>query len=107
MAYENIVTIKEELFVQLVSHAPPALREQATGDAQQAVWGLCFTAQDIEQHCQRDARWARLAEDDKADAVAYLLDAGEYEHAAKTANAALAEAVERYLDETVGKEEPR
>ena len=52
----NIVTIKEHLFVQLVSHAPLALREQTTSDAQQAVWGLCFTAQDVEQHCKKDAR---------------------------------------------------
>ena len=107
MAYENIVTIKEELFKQLLTHAPPELREQATASAQQAVYGLCFTEADIEQHCKRAARWARLSEDDKTDAIAYLLDAGEYEHAAEAANAALAAAVERYLDETIGKEESR
>lgn len=98
MAY-TVVALNKEIFDQLLKHAPRELRRQAKDDAERVVFGLCFTEADIWRHCEEDERWKALSPEAQAEFVESLLDCGEYKHATVTANEAIAEAVEHYLDD--------
>lgn len=98
MAY-TVIALNKDIFDRLLKHAPAELRREAKDDAERALFGLCFTEADIWHHCEQDERWESLSPEAQAEFVQSLLDCGEYEHATETANEAIAEVVEHYLDD--------
>lgn len=93
------VTLSLGVFEQLLAHAPGVLAQQAMTDAARAITAMCFTEADIWHHCEEDKRWSTLSPETQAEFVDDLLDCGEYEYVAETAHEAIAEVVERYLDD--------
>lgn len=106
MARYTVLTVNQEIFEQLLAHAPAELKAQATDNAERIVFGLCFTEDDILEHYENDPRWERLSSGERMNAIEKLLYSGKYEHVTAAANDAIAEAVDRYLDETIGTIDP-
>lgn len=98
MAYPN-VALNKDIYDQLLKYAPVELRKQAKADAERIIMALCFTEADIWRYCEDDERWETLSPETQTEFVETLLDCGEYEHATVTANEAISEVVEHYLDE--------
>jgi hypothetical protein len=93
------MTMSRRLFFRLLAHAPEELQREAKDDARRAIPALCFTEDDIREKFAQEEQWDYLATDEQIEAIATLLDAGEYEHAGTAANEAIEEAVARYLHE--------
>lgn len=96
---QSIIATSRNIFFRLLAHAPEELQRKAKDDARRAIPALCFTEDDIRHKFAEEKRWSRLSDDEQREAVAMLLDRGEYEHAGTAANQVIAEAVARYLDE--------
>ena len=107
MAY-FIVTLSREVFFQLLSHAPEALKTSAEEEAKRAIPALCFTEDDIRQKFAEVEQWDAMSEDEQHEALEMLMDAGEYEYAGTAANQSIAEAVARFLlKASIGEDEGR
>jgi hypothetical protein len=92
-----IITISQPIFFRLLAYAPEELQREAKEDARKAIPALCFTEDDIREKFAQEEQWEEMAEDIQKAAVQSLMDASEYDHAAKLANEAITEAVARYL----------
>ena len=102
-----IMTIGRSLFFRVLAHAPEELQREAKADAKRAIPALCFTEEDIRQKFAQEELWEALTDETQLEAVAALLDAAEYDHAAAEADQAIAEAVGRYLHEAMLEKEER
>src|SRR5262249_36338669 len=102
-----LLTISRAIFFRLLAHAPEEMQREAKENARGAIPALCFTEDDIRKKFAQEEQWDRLSEDEQREAIRLLMDAGEYTHAARIADEAIAEAVGRYLHETMLEEEER
>lgn len=102
-----IITMSRTIFFRLLAHAPEDLQREAKEDAKKAIPALCFTEDDIRERFVQEEQWDELSDDKQQEAIQSLMDASEYDRAAKLANEAINEAVGRYLhDATLEKEGP-
>ncbi len=102
-----IVTISRTIFFRLLAHAPEELQLEAKGDARRAIPALCFTEDDIRERLAQEELWDAMTEDGHLQAIQSLMDAGEYDHAAKLADEAITEAVARYIHDAMLEKEQR
>jgi hypothetical protein len=101
-----VITVSSTIFFRLLAHAPEELQREAKEDARRAIPALCFTEDDIREKFAQEEQWEELSDQEQREAIQSLMDAGEYDHAAKLADEAISEAVARYLhDATLEKEE--
>ena len=102
-----IIAISRAIFFRLLAHAPEELQRKAKENARGAIPALCFTEDDVRKKFAQEERWDELSEDKQREAIRLMMDAGEYEHAAKVADDAITEAVARYLHEAMLEMEER
>jgi hypothetical protein len=102
-----IITVSRRIFFRLLSHAPEELQREAKEYARRAIPALCFTEDDIRERFAQEEQWDELSNNEQREAIQSLMDAGEYDHAAKLANEAITEAVERYLHDAMLEKEKR
>ena len=102
-----IFTVSRTIFFRLLAHAPEELQREASEDARRAIPALCFTEDDIREKFAQEEQWEELSDRGRLDAIQSLMDAGEYDHAAKLADEAIAEAVGRYLHDAIIEKEQR
>jgi hypothetical protein len=102
-----IITMSRTIFFRLLAHSPVDLQREAKEDARRAIPAFCFTEDDISERFAQEEQWDELSDDKQREAIQSLMDASEYDRAAKLANEAINEAVGRYLHEvTLEKEAP-
>jgi hypothetical protein len=106
VSYE-VMSIGRELFLRLLSHAPEALRLEATEKARRAIPALCFTEDDLRQKLAQEEGWEDLSDDERGEAVEWLLHSGDYDHAGTEANQAIAMAAMNYVADTLLEKEQR
>ena len=92
-----IITISQPIFFRLLAHAPEELQREANEVARRAIPAFCLTEDDIREKFAQEEQWEVMSEDIQKAAVQSLMDASEYDHAAKLANEVITEAVARYL----------
>jgi hypothetical protein len=92
-----IITMSRTIFFRLLTHAPEELQREAKEEARRAIPAFCLTEDDIREKFAQEELWDELSDEARLEAVQSLMDAGEYDHAAKLADEAVAEAVGRYL----------
>jgi hypothetical protein len=102
-----IITMSRPIFFRLLAHAPEELQREAKEDARRAIPALCFTEDDIRERLAQEELWDGLAEDERREAIQSLMDAGEYDHAAKLADEAITEAVARLVQDAMIEREER
>jgi len=96
-----IITISQPILFRLLAHAPEELQREAKENARRAISALCLTEDDIREKFAQEEQWEEMAEDIQKAAVQSLMDASEYDNAAKLANEAITEAVARYLHDAM------
>jgi len=96
-----IITISRAIFFRLLAHAPEELQREAKEDARRAIPAFCLTEDDIRERFSQEELWDRQTEESEREAIQLLMDASEYDKAAKLANEAIAEAVARYIHEAM------
>ncbi len=96
-----IITIRRAIFFRLLAHAPEELQREAKEDARRAIPAFCLTEDDIREKFAQEEQWEEMSEDIQKAAVQSLMDASEYDNAAKLADEAIAEAVGRYLHDAM------
>ena len=96
-----IITMSRTIFFRLLAYAPEELQREAKEDARRAIPALCFTEDDIREKFAQEEQWEEMSEDSQKEAIQSLMDASEYDHAAKLANEAITEAVGRYLHDAM------
>jgi hypothetical protein len=94
-----IITISQPIFFRLLAHAPEELQREAKENARSAISALCLTEDDIREKFAQEEQWEEMAEDIQKAAVQSLMDASEYDNAAKLE--AITEAVARYLHDAM------
>jgi hypothetical protein len=93
-------------FFRLLAHAPEDLQREAKEDVRRAIPSFCLTEDDIWEKFDQEEQWEEMSEESQKMAIQSLMDANEYDNAAKLANDAITEAVARYLhDATIEKEQ--
>ena len=92
-----IITISQPIFFRLLAHAPEELQREAKEDARRAIPAICFTEDDIREKFAQEEQWEEMSEDGQKGAIQSLMDASEYDHAAKLADESITEAVGRYI----------
>ena len=102
-----VITMSSAIFFRLLAHAPEELQREVKEDARRAIPALCFTEDDIREKFAQEEQWEELSDRWRLDAIQSLMDAGEYDHAAKLADEAIAEAVGRYLHDAIIEKEQR
>jgi acetylornithine deacetylase/succinyl-diaminopimelate desuccinylase-like protein len=103
-----IIIMSRTIFFRLLAHAPEELQREAKEDARKAIPAFCFTEDDIREKFAQEEQWDELSDDEQQEAIQSLMDAGEYDHAAKLSYEVITEAVARYLhDAMIEKEERR
>ena len=102
-----VITMSRAIFFRLLAHAPEELQREAKEDAKRAIPALCFTEDDIREKFAQEEQWEDLSDQGRLDAIHSLMDAGEYDHAAKIADEAITEAVARYLHDAMLEKEER
>jgi hypothetical protein len=102
-----IFTLSRTIFFRLLAHAPEELQREAKEDARRAIPALCFTEDDIREKFAQEEQWEELSNQRRLDAIQSLMDASEYDHAAKLADEAIAEAVGRYVHDSIIEKEQR
>jgi hypothetical protein len=102
-----IITMSQTIFFRLLAHAPEELQQKAKEDACRAIPAFCLTEGDIREKFAQEEQWEEMSEDDQKEAIQSLMDASEYDQAAKIANEAVAEAVGRYLHDAMIEKEQR
>jgi hypothetical protein len=96
-----IIAISQPIFFRLLAHAPDELQREARENARRAIPTLCLTEDDIREKFAQEEQWEEMAEEIQKAAVQSLMDASEYDNAAKLANEAITEAVARYLHDAM------
>ena len=96
-----VITISRTIFFRLLAHAPGELQREAKEEARRAIPALCFMEDDIREKFAQEEQWEELSDEGRRDAIQSLMDAGEYDHAAKLADEAISEAVARYLHDAI------
>jgi hypothetical protein len=96
-----IILMSRTIFFRLLAHAPEELQREAKEDARKAIPAFCFTEDDIREKFAQEEQWDELSDDEQREAIQSLMDAGEYDHAAKLANEVITEAVARYLHDAM------
>jgi hypothetical protein len=102
-----IITMSRAIFFRLLAHAPEELQREAKEDIRREIPALCFTEDDIRERFAQEEQWDELSDDEQREAIQSLMDAGEYDQAAKLANEAITEAVTRYLHDVLLEREER
>jgi hypothetical protein len=102
-----IITMSQTIFFRLLAHAPEELQREAKEDARRAIPAFCLTEDDIREKFVQEEQWEEMSEYIQKAAVQSLMDAIEYDNAAKLANEAITEAVARYLHDTMIEKEQR
>ncbi len=102
-----IITISQSIFFRLLAHAPEELQREAKEVARRAIPAFCLTEDDIREKFAQEEQWEEMSEDIQKAAVQSLMDASEYDTAAKLADEAIAEAVARYLHDAMIEKEQR
>jgi hypothetical protein len=97
----------QTIFFRLLAHAPEDLQREAKEDARRAIPAFCLTEDDIREKFAQEEQWEEMSEDIQKTAVQSLMDASEYDDAAKLANEAVTEAVARYLHDLIIEQEQR
>jgi hypothetical protein len=102
-----IITLSRTIFFRLLAHAPEELQREAKEDARRAIPALCLTEDDIREKFAQEEQWEEMSEDSQKGAIHSLMDASEYDNAAKLANEAITEAVARYIHDAMIEKEQR
>jgi hypothetical protein len=102
-----IITISRTIFFRLLAYAPEDLQREAKEDARRAIPALCFTEDDIRERLAQEELWDGMADEARLETIQSLMDAGEYDHAAKLADEAITEAVARFVHEAILEKEQR
>jgi hypothetical protein len=102
-----IITMSQTTFFHLLAHAPEELQREAKEDAQRVIPAFCFPEGDIREKFAQEEQWEEMSETVQKAAVQSLLDASEYDNAAKLADEAITEAVSRYLHDAMIEKEQR
>ena len=102
-----VYTISRATFFRLLAHAPEELQREAKEDARRAIPALCFTEDDIREKLAQEELWDELYSGAQREAIQSLMDAGEYDHAAKLADEAITEAVTRFIHDAMIEKEQR
>jgi|SRR5262249_50482425 len=102
-----VITVSRTIFFRLLAHAPEELQREAKEDARRAIPALCFTEDDIREKFAQEEQWEELPDEGRREAIQSLMDAGEYDHAAKLADEAITEAVARYFHDAMIEKEER
>src|SRR5262249_27866474 len=102
-----IITMSQTILFRLLAHAPEELQREAKEDARRAIPAFCLTEDDIRERFAQEEQWEEMSEDIQKEAVQSLMDASEYDNAAKLANEAITEAVARYLHDAMIEKEQR
>jgi hypothetical protein len=102
-----IITMSQTIFFRLLAHAPEELQREAKEDARRAIPAFCLTEDDIRERFAQEELWDGQTEESEREAIQSLMDASEYDNAAKLANEAIAEAVARYIHEAMLEKEER
>src|SRR5262245_18661931 len=102
-----IITMSRTIFFRHLAHAPVDLQREAKEDARRAIPALCLTEDDIRERFAQEEQWEALSDDEQGEAIQSLMDASEYDSAAKLANEAINEAVARYLHDAILEKEER
>ena len=101
-----IITMSQTTFFHLLGYAPEELQREAKEDARRVIPAFCLTEDDIWEKFDQEEQWEEMSEESQKMAIQSLMDANEYDNAAKLANDAITEAVARYLhDATIEKEQ--
>jgi hypothetical protein len=102
-----IITMSRTMFFRLLAHAPEELQREAKEDARRAIPAFCLTEDDIRERFAQEEQWEELSDDAQREAIQSLMDADEYNHAAKLADEAITGAVARYLHDAMLEKEER
>ena len=102
-----IITMGQTIFFLLLAHAPEDLQQEAKEDARRAIPAFCLTEDDIREKFAQEEQWEEMSEDTQKATVQSLMDASEYDNAAKLANEAITEAVARYIHDAMIEKEQR
>src|SRR5512145_1875183 len=102
-----IITMSRPIFFRLLAYAPEDLQREAKEDARRAIPALCFTEDDIRERLAQEELWDGMADEARRETIQSLMDAGEYDHAAKLADEAITEAVARLVHEAILEKEQR
>jgi hypothetical protein len=101
-----VITMSSTIFFRLLTHAPEELQREAKEGVRRAIPALCFTEDEVREKFAQEEQWDELSDDEQRGAIQSLMDADEYDRAAKLADEAINEAVARYLhDAMLEKEE--
>ncbi len=103
----TIITVSSTMFFRLLAHAPEDLQREAKEDARRAIPSLCFTEDDIRERLAQEELWDELSDGARRETIQSLMDAGEYDNAAKLANEAITEAVARFVHDAMIEKEQR
>jgi hypothetical protein len=102
-----IITMSQTIFFRLLANAPEELQREAKEVARRAIPAFCLTEEDIREKFAQEEQWEEMSEAVQKAAVQSLLDASEYDNAAKLADEAVAEAVARYFHDAMIEKEQR
>ncbi|MCI0388074.1 MAG: hypothetical protein MOB07_04810 [Acidobacteria bacterium] len=102
-----IITLSRAIFFRLLAHAPEELQREVKEDARKAIPVFCLTEDDIREKFAQEELWDEFSDSEKIGAIQSLMDASEYDHAAKLADEAINEAVARYLHDAMIEKEGR
>ncbi len=102
-----IMTMSRTIFFRLLAHAPEELQREAKEDARRGIPALCFTEDDIREKFAQEEQWEELSDQGQREAIQSLMDASEYDQAAKLADEAITEAVAHYLHDAIIEKEQR
>jgi hypothetical protein len=102
-----IITMSQTIFFRLLARAPEELQREAKEDARRAIPAFCLTEDDIREKFAQEEQLEELSEESQKMAIQSLMDANEYDIAAKLANEAITEAVARYLHDRMIEKEQR
>jgi hypothetical protein len=95
------------MFYRLLAHAPEELQREAKEVTRRAIPAFCLTEDDIREKFAQEEQWEEMSEDIQKAAVQSLMDASEYDNAAKLADQSITEAVGRYLHDAMIEKEER
>jgi hypothetical protein len=103
----TIITMSPTIFFRLLAYAPEDLQREAKEDALRAIPSLCFTEDDIRERLAQEELWDELSDGARLETIQSLMEADEYDYAAKIANEAVTEAVARRLHDAMIEKEQR
>jgi hypothetical protein len=102
-----IITMSQSIFFRLLAYAPEELQREVKEVTRRAIPAFCLTEDDIREKFAQEEQWDEMSEDIQKAAVQSLMDASEYDNAAKLADQSITEAVGRYLHDAMIEKEQR